>query len=421
MAGQHDAEQFADYVALLRDGRRADNDQPLYRAIAEKCTGLSEQHYQELWHLLQRYWGRILGHETVVTIVRVGSDVHKLRDGIGYRDGEQLEADYVDFQPGQRCVLQSRIARYQRPVGIDQAIRQPCGTVRGVQLLGGNITDLAAELGGAYAQYVRLNRQIICSGSILHLPDSVDPISGALVEPMACALDCFEKTTHEIGQDDGGSLLKKGVMPGGNVCVIGSGSMAILCAKIALMNDPILKLGGAARVLFVVRSDAKAALVQSVTNDPRVSPVICTNDAEVPRQTFEHMRQHDAAFRGFDDVIVAGGGAETIAAAHRIIAPTGARIMAFAGTRGRADLDSGVWHYHNAGVLGTSGCNTKMMENALALLARESLDVRGLSGKAYTFADLTAEDGVERFFTDRHLRPKLLPNEGLDPCRTIEN
>src|SRR2546423_11148037 len=97
-----------------------------------------------------------------------------------------------------------------------------------------------------------------------------------------------------------------------------------------------------------------------------------------------------------------------------MIAPTGGRVLTFAGTRGPCQIESGVWHYGNAGVLGTSGCNTKMMEIALGLLVRRSIDVKPLSGRGWTFADFK-EHGTAAFFQDTYLRPKLLPNEGLPP------
>ena len=73
-------------------------------------------------------------------------------------------------------------------------------------------------------------------------------------------------------------------------------------------------------------------------------------------------------------------------------------------------IESGVWHYGNAGVLGTSGCNTRMMEVALGLFARGTLDPTRLAGRVYTFADLQSPGGIETFFGDKHLRPCLEPN-----------
>jgi threonine dehydrogenase-like Zn-dependent dehydrogenase len=123
-------------------------------------------------------------------------------------------------------------------------------------------------------------------------------------------------------------------------------------------------------------------------------------------------------FRGFDDVILCAGNGDTLAAAHGLIAPTGGRIMAFAGTRGPCKVESGVWHYGNAAVMGTSGCNTKMMELALELLKRGSIDVRSLSGHGYSFSDLE-QQGTAAFFEDQYLRPKLLPNEGIEERESL--
>jgi hypothetical protein len=151
-----------------------------------------------------------------------------------------------------------------------------------------------------------------------------------------------------------------------------------------------------------------------VVNDSRVSCVVFERDEDLPRAVRSHFTGVDPEFGGFDDVILAAGGAATVGVAHQLLAPTGGRILTFAGTRGPVSLESGVWHYANAGVLGTSGCNTKMMEIALGMMARRTIDLRGLSGRTYTFADLIAH-GAAPFFLDQHLRPALDPNAGLPP------
>ena len=110
---------------------------------------LNQEAREALIAHLQRHWGRIFGHEAVVEIVWVGSRVHELSEGIGYCQGETISAEYLDFQPAEFCTVQSRIAHYQQPFGLAQG-------ARGVQLLGGNITDLAMNQAGAFAQYVRL-------------------------------------------------------------------------------------------------------------------------------------------------------------------------------------------------------------------------------------------------------------------------
>jgi len=400
---------FSDYTALLRDGAFDPSvDDPLYQRLGRDLADLNDDERAALWQQLRRHWGRVLGHETVVTIERVGSDVGSLTEGIGYLAGQALGADVLDYQPGQRCVLQSRVAYYDPP-------RVDGPNVRGVQLLGGNITDLAMNQAGAYCELIRLRPEMIRSGSIIPIPDGVPLACAALAEPTACLLDCFEKTTHELGQDDCGSILRKGVLPGGATCVIGSGSMALMAAKVALMTDGVIDIGGAREVAVVVRSEDKARLVRQVVPNERVVPIVCEDPSDLLAAVRARYADRYAAtlgrtFRGFDDVILAAGTSETLASAHRLIGPANARVMAFAGTRGPCELESGVWHYHNAGVLGTSGCNTKMIEIALGLFARGSLDVSVLAGRRYTFDDLAAPGGVEAFFNDKHLRPFFAPH-----------
>lgn len=420
-----DSRRFLDYVRLLETGIGAPeaparepekparalraHDDELYRAAAEAVEGMDDGERQQLWSQLHLHWGRIFGHETVVELVFVGSRVQELREGIGYLAGDTLSPEKLDFQIGQRYCLQSRIAHYQPTPNTIQG-------ARGVQLLGGNITDLAMNQAGAFAQYVRIRPQVIQSGSVLRVPETIDDISAALVEPLACLLDCFQKSTHELGQDAQGSVLKKGMLPGGLALVVGSGSMAMMAAKLALMQDAALDVGGARQVVIAVRSEDKRQLVDKVMSDPRATCVVAKDDAALTAllATFKPQQSdpYGRPFRGFDDVILCAGGAETLATTHRLMAPTGGRILAFAGTRGPCQIESGVWHYGNAAVMGTSGCNTKMMELALQLLDRGSIDVRPLSGRAYTFADLM-EKGTAAFFEDQLLRPKLLPNDNV--------
>jgi len=413
LRGEQDPALLEPLVRFLRDGigDGTIRSRP-YLELAERLSQYSNRERETLWRALGRVWGRILGHELVVTIVRVGSRVAELTDGIGYREGEMLTPDELAFQVGEQCVVQSRIARYRPPL---PPARKP--TVRGTQLLGGNITDLAMEQNGGYAQYVRLNRQIIQSGSIVRVPAGVDPICASMVEPAACLLDCLERSTHEAGQGERGTLLKKGVMPGGVAAIIGSGSMAIMAGMMALMDDPLIEVGGAAEVVFFVRSQRKADLVRGILADDRVRVVICTEDdrmreAALAQYAPAYRSRTGEAFRGFDDVIVAAGTTHTLAHAHRLIAPTGARVVSFAGVRGSAPFDAATWHYGNAGTVGSSGCNTKMMEIVLGLLQRKSLDLSKLSGREYSLEQLE-EEGVAQFFDDSYLRPRLNPNAGL--------
>jgi len=218
-----------------------------------------------------------------------------------------------------------------------------------------------------------------------------------------------------VGQGDAGSVLIRGVRPGGTTCIIGSGSMALMAALLARLDDPVVRMGRASEIVFVVRSPRKADFIRTMLPDQPIATVVCEDQTRMPAAVVEQYgplftRRTGRPFRGFDDLIVCAGDSETIGLAHQLITHTGARIMAFAGTRGPCSIESGAWHYGNAGILGTSGCNTKMVEISLGLFARGSLDVSRLAGRAYTFDDLRAPGGVEKFFSDKYLRPCLEPN-----------
>src|SRR3990167_5039446 len=48
----------------------------------------------------------VLGHELVAKIVEVGKEVSTLKEGTGYRAGQILSEDYLDFKIGERVTFQ---------------------------------------------------------------------------------------------------------------------------------------------------------------------------------------------------------------------------------------------------------------------------------------------------------------------------
>ena len=375
----------------------------------EYWRGLPEEKRASLRRTLYSSWGRVIGHEFVATIVHVGSSVANIREGIGYLEGSTVN---MGFSVGQQVTVQTRVATYRPPAGFSADREDMCG----VQLLGRDITNMAMTYDGAFAEYVRLSPEFIASGSVIPIPTGVDPVEAALVEPTACLLDCLEKGTHEVGQTLSGVVHKKGVMPGGVTAVFGSGSMAILAGRFAMARPDVIPVGGAREVVFIVRSEEKAKLVSQISADKRVRSVVAPKGSspdEVARHVLEqygpgYKEERGESFLGFDDVIIACPGKDSVIAATKLLG-IGGRIYSFAGTRGPATTESGLWHYQNAGIVGSSGCNTRMMEIVLQLIAEKKLKLADLSGRAYRLSEL--KEDASPFFTDTRLRPCLLPQE----------
>ena len=401
--GDAKPECFRTYADLLY-GRPLDAEPPdgLFREAQRYLEGLSAQQREILSTRLRREWGRVLGHEMVVQVEHVGSKVKELTAPFGYTETEpRLSDDYLDFQVGERLTVQTRVARYQLPPAHLRA-----GDVRGVQLLSQDHQNMAMELDGAYAEYLRLTPEMIQSGSLLRVPSGISDVEAALVEPAACLLDCFDLGVHPEAQGPRGNVMKKGVKRGGHTAVIGSGAMAFMAAQMALHEDELIEVGGAAKVTMLVRSEQKAELGrQLLSAEPRIDYLVCPPGADDER-IVGSMKERYGPESGFDDVILAAGDHATVALAHKLVAGSDWRVHAFAGTRGPTEMESGLWHYGNAGTHGTSGCNTKAMENVIGMIER-GFELEKFSGRRYTLPDLRRDPSP--FFTDTHLRPVLLP------------
>ena len=335
----------------------------------------------------------ILGHELVGAIVAVGQNVRKLREGIGYKHGETLSKRYLDFKERERVTIQSRIARYQK----------------GLMLLDDPITILSFYIDGAYAQYMRVPRELILSGSVLRVPDSVSDEEAALVEPAACALESLFSTPHAVGvEKEGRHLFKAGPREGGSACVVGSGTVSMIYAL-------LLRLLGSAQVFVVVRSEEKARLVHQVLGDS-VKTFISSpySDASlkaklaIERELAEKLAEANGE-RLFDDVVAACADADAQRLMLQLYDASGYAVGAcFGGTHELVDganIDS--LHYRSAATIGTSGCSTRSMETIIRWLQERKLSLRGFTSKnRYSLKTDPAE-----FFTTsaEGLKPVLHP------------
>lgn len=335
----------------------------------------------------------VLGHEMVGRIVEVGGKVGTLVAGLGYREGERLSDEYLAFQPGQRVTVQSRAARY----------------CHGLMLMDEPVTILSFRIDGAYSQYMRITSDLIRTGSVIRVPGSVSDEAAALAEPAACALESIFCTPHPAAVDaDGRHQYRSGILPGGRCCVIGSGTVSMVYARLA-------RLEGAAQVVMLVRSEQKAAVVLSVLGDEvsveivdRYSDLSLQEKLEVEDGIVEQMREITAGHL-FDDVISACADPDAQRLMLKLYSPQGYAVGAcFGGTHAlvdAADIDAN--HYRMAKTIGSSGCSTRTLETVVRWLGEGRLSLDGfIDSQYYGFSDDPAE-----FFegTERGLKPALDP------------
>jgi L-iditol 2-dehydrogenase len=334
----------------------------------------------------------VLGHELVGRIVEVGDQVHTMTEGIGYRAADTLSDEYLSFVPGERVVFQSRIARYNAD---------------GLMLIPDPIANLSFQICGGYAQFMKVPEEMIRSESVLRVPDSVSDEDACLVEPAACALESIFATPHPIGIDeDGRHIYRAGIRPGGNTCIVGSGTVSMIYAALALQE-------GARRVIMVARSESKQKQIRRLLRDTVEVYVAGRNAEDASPETLaaEDAIVHDLSdlTNGylFDDVVAACSSPAAQRLMLRLYTPEGYAVGAcFGGTHqlvDRANIDTN--HYRAAKTIGTSGCSTSCMKTIINWLADDRLGFRGfLSRQAFTLDD----DPHEFFTTDADgLKPVL--------------
>jgi len=333
----------------------------------------------------------VLGHELVGRIVEVGDEVRTLKEGIGYREGQDLPQEYLDFQPGERVTFQGRIARYRQ----------------GLMLVPKPIANLSFQINGGNSQYMLIPETMLRSESVLRVPDNISDEEACLVEPAACALESIFASPHAAGVDEQGRhVFQAGIQPGGNMCIIGSGTVGMIYATLA-------HLEGAGHIVIVVRSETKKKLVEKVLgNGVEVYVAPRTADDASP----ETLEAEDAIVQDladltdgylFDDVVAACASPAAQRLMLRLYSPEGYAVGAcFGGTHqlvDAANLDAN--HYRAAKTIGTSGCSTDCMKTILNWLASGRLDLRGfISRHRFTLDD----DPHEFFTTDADgLKPAL--------------
>jgi threonine dehydrogenase-like Zn-dependent dehydrogenase len=252
---------------------------------------------------------------------------------------------------------------------------------------------------------------MIRSESVLRVPGGVSDEEACLVEPAACALESIFASPHPTGVDEQGRhLYRAGIKPGGNVCVIGSGTVSMIYAALA-------RLQGAGRIVMVVRSESKKALVHRLlgggvetylaprTGEDESSKTLAAEDAicrDLGQMTGGYL---------FDDVISACASPAAQRLMLKLYTPEGYAVGAcFGGTHhlvDRANLDAN--HYRAAKTIGTSGCSTSGMHTILDWLSGDSLELDGfISKRRFTLDD----DPHEFFTTDADgLKPALFMKE----------
>ena len=337
----------------------------------------------------------VLGHELVGTVEEVGSNVHTLTQGIGYKEGITLKEEELVPPIGSRVTVQPRAARHWN----------------GLMLMRDPVQNLSFCIPGAFSQYMKVPEEMIRAGAIIPVPENVSDEEASLLEPASCVLESIYTIPHATGVDEEGRhLVHSGIKKDGRTIIIGSGPLALIYAQLA-------KIEGASEIWLIVRSQAKVDLVTKVLGRWPKSHIVA-DYSDLPLR--EKLNREELLVSEltdltegqlFDDVILACPSADAQRLLFHLLNPDGyGAVSLFAGLHESSeDVNVDLIHYRIAKATGTSGCSTRTMETLLSWLSTGKLS---LSGFTYPHHYSLDNDPEEFFQTKADGRkPMLYPWE----------
>jgi threonine dehydrogenase-like Zn-dependent dehydrogenase len=285
----------------------------------------------------------ILGDEGAVTIVDAG---------------ENLKGRY---SPGERFVVQPAVDH--APINHRERYRN---NARGVEKVAVGYT-----LPGHLAEYILITEEVLAAGCLIPLPDPSFPAAhAAMSEPLSCVISAQDHHLH-LMQEAPLSPREpaKGLKTGGVTVIIGAGSMGRMHVDVALTYHPraiVVSEPLASRILRVqdlFRARARQSGIDLRTINPNLAPL----------EKLVHGLTHDL---GADDVIVAVGSRAAIEQAQMLVGRGGV-LNLFGGLKKGEDsiaLDTGIVHYREINVTGSSGGSPWDVAHTLELMAAGSID-----------------------------------------------
>jgi L-iditol 2-dehydrogenase len=259
----------------------------------------------------------IIGHEMAGTVQEVGGGVE------GWRPGDRV-CVAPNYNP-----VPSRL------------------TVRGLGHLDPGYRALGIHEHGAFAEFVRIPAAAVQQGNVFAVPDGLTFAEAALVEPLACVYNAYEKARTG---------------PGDVVLVIGAGPIGVMHAKVS-------RMAGAGQVVLSDVRDERLALAR------RLDPALHTVAGD-PGGLIDEL----SGGAGADVVITACPVPEVQARAVELAAVNG-RVVFFGGLPkggSRVALDTNLIHYRQIEVTGTTRQSLAQFAKTLELLASRVLRVDDL-------------------------------------------
>jgi L-iditol 2-dehydrogenase len=242
------------------------------------------------------------------------------------------------------------VSGYTAGMAVAVAPNMGCGVcdpcVSGNTQMCADFKAFGINIPGGFAPFMLIPREAVSQGNLAPIPEGADFVSAALVEPLSCVYNAFQRIS---------------IVPGDTVLVIGAGPIGLMHAKVALM-------AGAAKVFM---NDLSAERLELCTQ--REPTIVALESAGLKERLLEL-----TGGKGVSVCITAAPSAEAQVLALEVVGVNG-RVMFFGGLpegKSKVLLDTNLVHYKQITIAGTSRQSLIQYRQTLALVTSGRLVVK---------------------------------------------
>jgi L-iditol 2-dehydrogenase len=279
----------------------------------------------------------ILGHEGSGVIARVGSHVEFFKEGMRVAVAPNIGCGICDL-----CVSgNTHLCSHYKALGI--------------------------HLPGFFADYIKISPGFVRQGNVLEIPDTLSYEEAALVEPLACVFNAFERSK---------------LRPGETVLIIGAGPIGIMHAKMA-------KTTGVEKIIINDLSRERLDLCRQLDS------TFITIESETLKDHIDGL----TGGRGVDVCITACPAPQAQQIALELAAING-RIIFFGGLppdKAHVSLNTNLIHYKQLEVTGTTRQSLSQYRRTLRLVACGRINIKDLISSRTALEDIqSALDNISQ-------------------------
>jgi len=297
---------------------------------------------------------RTAEHEILLKVKRAficGTDVRMFKNGLGHiSNGSPLVPGHEISGVIEK--IGEAVSGFELGWKVTVAPNMGCGKCE--QCASGNTQlcskyrALGIHINGGFAEYVRIPAAAVQQGNVIRIPDNVSFEEAALVEPLSCVFNAFERS-H--------------IQPGDTVLIIGAGPIGIMHAKLA-------KLGGATKIIINDLEQNRLDLCR------RTDSSFITLDGNNVRDNVMKITNN----KGVNVCITACPSPQAQILALDITGING-RVVFFGGLpedKAKVLLNTNLIHYKQLVVTGTARSSLRQFRKTLELISSGSIIVKDL-------------------------------------------